>query len=54
VSQFRVVASFLLYQKWQMILRDPNRKFELMFRTYAPTAALFKKDWVLPDMEKVH
>lgn len=31
---------------------DPNRKFELMFRAYAPTEALFKKQWVLPDVEK--
>ncbi|RSL18776.1 hypothetical protein EDE15_4378 [Edaphobacter aggregans] len=32
---------------------DPNRKFELMFRAYAPTSALFEKTWVLPDVEKV-
>lgn len=32
---------------------DPNRKFELMFRAYAPTEALFQKTWVLPDVEKV-
>lgn len=32
---------------------DPNRKFELMFRAYAPTDALFKKTWVLPDVEKL-
>jgi hypothetical protein len=32
---------------------DPNRKFELMFRAYAPTEALFKKEWILPDVEKV-
>jgi len=31
---------------------DPNRKFELMFRAYAPTEALFQKTWVLPDVEK--
>ncbi len=31
---------------------DPNRKFELMFRAYAPTEALFKKQWVLSDVEK--
>jgi len=31
---------------------DPNRKFELMFRAYAPTEALFKKQWILPDVEK--
>ena len=32
---------------------DPDRKFELMFRAYAPTEALFQKTWVLPDVEKV-
>ncbi|MBS0342366.1 MAG: DUF1254 domain-containing protein [Proteobacteria bacterium] len=32
---------------------DPARRFELMFRTYAPTQALFQKQWVLPDVEKV-
>lgn len=32
---------------------DPARKFELMFRAYAPTKALFDKSWVLPDVEKV-
>jgi hypothetical protein len=32
---------------------DPNRKFEVMFRLYAPTKALFDKTWVLPDIEKV-
>jgi hypothetical protein len=32
---------------------DPNRKFELMFRAYAPTEALFQKTWVLPDVEIV-
>jgi hypothetical protein len=32
---------------------DPARKFELMFRLYAPTEALFEKKWVLPDIEKV-
>jgi hypothetical protein len=31
---------------------DPARKFELMFRLYAPTKALFDKTWVLPDVEK--
>ncbi|MHB0771640.1 DUF1254 domain-containing protein [Bradyrhizobium sp. 5.13L] len=30
---------------------DPTRKFELMFRLYAPTAPLFEKKWVLPDVE---
>jgi hypothetical protein len=32
---------------------DPARKFELMFRLYAPTRALFEKTWVLPDVEPV-
>ncbi|MBB5329785.1 DUF1254 domain-containing protein [Tunturiibacter gelidoferens] len=30
---------------------DPNRKFEFIFRAYAPTQALFDKTWVLPDVE---
>jgi hypothetical protein len=32
---------------------NPNRQFELMFRLYAPTKALFEKTWTLPDVEKV-
>ena len=32
---------------------DPNRRFELMFRFYAPTKALFDKAWTLPEVEKV-
>lgn len=32
---------------------DANRKFELMFRAYGPTEALFQKAWVLPDVEKL-
>jgi hypothetical protein len=32
---------------------DPARQFELMFRLYAPTKALFDKTWRLPDVEKV-
>jgi hypothetical protein len=32
---------------------DRTRNFELMFRAYAPTKALFEKKWVLPDVEKV-
>jgi hypothetical protein len=31
---------------------DPARKFELMFRLYAPTKPLFEKTWVLPDVER--
>jgi hypothetical protein len=30
---------------------DPNRRFELMFRLYGPTKALFDKAWTLPDVE---
>ncbi len=33
---------------------DPARKFEMMFRLYAPTKALFDKAWRLPDVEKVN
>ena len=33
---------------------DPARRFEVMFRLYAPTKALFEKKWVLPDIEKVN
>ncbi|KXG87565.1 DUF1254 domain-containing protein [Agrobacterium bohemicum] len=32
---------------------DPKREFELMFRLYAPTKALFDKTWVLPDVGPV-
>jgi hypothetical protein len=32
---------------------DPSRRFELMFRLYAPTKALFDKTWRLPDVEMV-
>jgi hypothetical protein len=32
---------------------DPSRKFELMFRLYGPTKALFDKTWRLSDVEKV-
>jgi len=32
---------------------DPKREFELMFRFYAPTKALFDKSWVLPDVEQI-
>jgi hypothetical protein len=30
----------------------PDRRFELMFRLYGPTEALFDKTWTLPDVEK--
>lgn len=33
---------------------DPLRDFEVMFRLYAPTKALFGKTWALPDIEKVN
>ncbi|WP_348270743.1 DUF1214 domain-containing protein [Rhizobium sp. Root483D2] len=33
---------------------DPQRTFEVMFRLYAPTKALFDKTWVLPDIVHVH
>ncbi|MDE3825050.1 DUF1254 domain-containing protein [Sinorhizobium meliloti] len=33
---------------------DPKRQFEVMFRLYAPTKALFDKSWVLPDVEQIH
>jgi len=32
---------------------DPKRDFELMFRLYAPTKALFDKTWTLSDAERV-
>lgn len=32
---------------------DPKRDFEVMFRLYAPTKALFDKTWMLPDLEQV-
>jgi hypothetical protein len=32
---------------------DRKRRFELMFRAYAPTKALFEKKWVLPDVALV-
>jgi hypothetical protein len=33
---------------------DPARRFELMFRLYAPTKALFEKTWTLPDVERTN
>ena len=32
---------------------DPNRRFELMFRAYAPKKEFFEKEWKLPDVEEV-
>ena len=40
-------------KKSNWVPTDPARKFELMFRLYAPTKALFEKTWKLPDVEKV-
>lgn len=40
-------------QDGNWIPTDPARKFELMFRLYAPRKALFDKTWVLPDVERV-
>jgi hypothetical protein len=31
---------------------DPQRGFELLFRLYAPTKALFERTWTLPNIEK--
>jgi Protein of unknown function (DUF1214) len=39
-------------KKSNWVPTDPNRRFELMFRFYAPTKALFDKAWTLPDVEK--
>jgi hypothetical protein len=33
---------------------DPARKFELMFRLYAPKKEFFDKVWKLPDAEKMN
>jgi hypothetical protein len=33
---------------------DPARKFEAMFRLYAPTKAFFEKKWKLNDIEQVN
>jgi hypothetical protein len=33
---------------------DPNGKFELIFRLYAPTKDFFEKKWTLPDVEKMN
>jgi hypothetical protein len=32
---------------------DPNRKFELMARFYAPKPEFFEKKWILPDVERI-
>jgi hypothetical protein len=31
----------------------PDRQFEVLFRFYGPTQALFDKSWVLPDIERM-
>jgi len=33
---------------------NPTRRFELMFRFYAPTKPLFDKKWHLPDVERAN
>jgi hypothetical protein len=40
-------------QESNWVPTDPARGFELMFRLYAPTKALFDKSWTLPDLEEV-
>nr|WP_246737675.1 DUF1254 domain-containing protein [Nordella sp. HKS 07] len=41
-------------QERNWVPTDPKRGFEVMFRLYGPTKALFeKKAWMLPDIEKV-
>ena len=40
-------------QQSNWVPTDPARRFELMFRLYGPTKALFDKTWTLPDVEKV-
>jgi hypothetical protein len=40
-------------QEPNWIPTDPARGFEFMFRLYAPTKALFEKQWKMPDVEKV-
>jgi hypothetical protein len=40
-------------QEANWVPTDPERDFELMFRLYAPTPALFDKSWALPDVERV-
>jgi hypothetical protein len=41
-----------LTENW--VPTKPGEEFELMFRLYAPTKALFEKVWTLPDVEKVN
>jgi hypothetical protein len=31
---------------------DPDGRFEVIFRFYGPTAALYDKTWQLPDIER--
>ena len=40
-------------QESNWVSTDPARRFELMFRLYAPTQPLFDKQWILPDVEPV-
>jgi hypothetical protein len=41
-------------QETNWVQTDPQRRFEIMFRLYGPTEALFKKSWKLPDVDKVN
>jgi hypothetical protein len=40
-------------QETNWVPTDPNRRFELMFRLYGPTKALFDKTWKLSDVEPI-
>lgn len=40
-------------QETNWVPTDPARGFEVMFRLYAPTQALFDKTWTLPDIERI-
>jgi hypothetical protein len=40
-------------QESNWVPTDPKRGFEVMFRAYAPTNALFDKTWRLSDIEQV-
>ena len=48
---FRAGSAGRAERNW--IPTDPERGFELMFRLYAPTKALFEKTWTLPDVEAI-
>ena len=40
-------------QESNWVPTDPERRFELMFRAYAPTKAFFDKKWRLSDAERI-